>query len=55
MFFTKQEWLQNTEEKKITGVLLWDLTAAFDTLDCEILCNKLMDSNSKEFARTLPI
>ena len=27
------EWAKKTEEKKITGVLLWDLTVAFDTLD----------------------
>ena len=27
--------------KKITGVLLWDLSAAFDTLDCDGLCAKL--------------
>ena len=37
----QQEWAQKTESKMITGVLLWDLTAAFDTLDHEILCNKL--------------
>ena len=32
------EWAQRTEENKVTGVLLWDLTAAFDTLDSNILC-----------------
>ena len=37
----QQEWTQNTENKLITGVLLWDLSAAFDCLDCEILCQKL--------------
>ena len=37
----QQDWAQKTEQGSVTGVLLWDLTAAFDTLDCEILCNKL--------------
>ena len=31
----QKEWNQ------ITGVLLWDLSAAFDCLDCDILCRKL--------------
>ena len=30
-----------TEKNNITGVLLWDLSAAFDTLDCDIFCSKL--------------
>ena len=35
------DWAMNTEQKMVTGVLLWDLSAAFDTLDCEGLCRKL--------------
>ena len=35
------DWAMNTEQNKVTGVLLWDLSAAFDTLDCEGLCRKL--------------
>ena len=35
------DWALNTEQKMVTGVLLWDLSAAFDTLDCEGLCKKL--------------
>ena len=35
------EWAMNTEQNMVTGVLLWDLSAAFDTLDCEGLCKKL--------------
>ena len=31
----------NTEQNRVTGVLLWNLSAAFDTLDCEGLCRKL--------------
>ena len=32
----QQEWA-----KMITGVLLWDLSAAFETLNTNILCQKL--------------
>jgi hypothetical protein len=38
------------ENKQVTGVLLWDLSAAFDTLNHEIMCRKLeiygFDSNT---------
>ena len=37
----KQEWAENTEKDLITGILLWDLSAAFDTLSADILCAKL--------------
>ena len=37
----QQDWASRTDEKKTTGVLLWDLTAAFDTIDNDILCRKL--------------
>ena len=37
----QQEWSNNTESKETTGILLWDLSAAFDTLDAELLCKKL--------------
>ena len=36
----QQEWAQNTEKNQTTGVMLWDLSAAFDTLDAEILIQK---------------
>ena len=35
------DWAMKSEQKLVTGVLLWDLSAAFDTLDCEGLCKKL--------------
>ena len=35
------DWSQKIEQNLVTGVLLWDVTAAFDTLDYEILCRKL--------------
>ena len=33
----QKEWTENTESKKKTGILLWDLSSAFDTLDVELL------------------
>ena len=35
------DWAEKTEQNMVTGVLLWDLSAAFDTLDCQSLCCKL--------------
>ena len=37
----QENWTQNSEDKFMTGILLWDLSAAFDTLDPIILCEKL--------------
>ena len=37
----QNQWAQNSGGKKLTGVLLWDLSAAFDCLDPGILCKKL--------------
>ena len=34
------DWALKSEDGLVTGVLLWDLSAAFDTLDCEGLCQK---------------
>ena len=31
----QQEWAENTAEKSIIGVLLWDLSAAFTKILCE--------------------
>ena len=36
------DWAEKTEKNLVTGVLLWDLSAAFDTLDCDGLCEKLV-------------
>ena len=35
------DWAMKTEQNLVTGVLLWDLSAAFDTLDCGGVCEKL--------------
>ena len=37
----QQEWCENIDEKKVTGIMLWDLSAAFDMLDPVLLCQKL--------------
>ena len=34
----QQDWVVKTELKEKTGVLLWDLSAAFNTLDVDLLC-----------------
>ena len=37
----QHDWAVKTESNEVTGVLQWDLSAAFDTLDVELLCKKL--------------
>lgn len=37
----QRDWTENTENKMITGVLFWDLSAAFDTLNIDLLTQKL--------------
>ena len=37
----QQDWINNKEAGLKTGLLIWDLSAAFDTLDINILCSKL--------------
>ena len=37
----QQDWIQNKEEGNKTGILIWDLTAAFDTIEIGLLCKKL--------------
>ena len=34
----QQDWAVHTEANEVIGVLLWDLSTAFDTLDVELLC-----------------
>ena len=36
------DWAQNSEKNDISGILLWDLSAAFDTLDVDIFCEKII-------------
>ena len=35
------EWTTKSENNLKTGILLWDLSAAFDTLSADIFCKKL--------------
>ena len=35
------DWANEAEKKNVTGILLWDLSAAFDTLDKDIFCEKI--------------
>ena len=35
------DWVENSENGLKTGLLIWDLSAAFDTLDIQLLCEKL--------------
>lgn len=37
----QKEWIQNTEQGLTTGVLVWDLSAAFDTMDIGLFIRKL--------------
>jgi hypothetical protein len=37
----QQEWIQNSETKLKTGILLWDLSAAYDTLCPSLFWEKL--------------
>ena len=36
----QREWIENTERNEVTGVLFWDLSAAFDTLNPDLFCKK---------------
>ena len=33
----QKQWAENTENKEKTGILMWDLSAALDCLDTNIL------------------
>ena len=35
------DWANEAEKKNVAGILLWDLSAAFDTLDKDIFCEKI--------------
>ncbi len=37
----QQEWTKNSEENLKTGILVWDLSAAYDTLCPTLFCGKL--------------
>ena len=37
----QHNWINNTDEKLVTGIILWDLSAAYDTLCPELVCIKM--------------
>ena len=37
----QKEWGQSTEDGLVAGILIWDLSAAYDTIDRDLLCEKL--------------
>ena len=37
----QKQWIQNTEGGLMTGILVWDLSSAFDTLDIDLFLKKL--------------
>ena len=37
----QKQWIRNTEEGLMTGILVWDLSAAFDTLDIDLFLMKM--------------
>ena len=37
----QKEWIKNSEEGLVTGILVWDLSSAFDTLDIELFLKKM--------------
>ena len=37
----QKEWITNTEDGLMTGILVWDLSSAFDTLDIELFLDKI--------------
>ena len=38
----QMDWAENTEKNNLSGILLWHLSAAFDTLDVDIFCEKIV-------------
>ena len=37
----QKEWIRNTENGLMTGILVWDLSSAFNTLDVRLFLSKL--------------
>ena len=37
----QEDWVKNWDNREMTGILLWDLSAAYDTLNPNLLCEKL--------------
>ena len=50
----QQDWIINKEAGLKTGLLIWDLSAAFDTLDIDLLCMKHPPQPNYPAHHTLP-
>jgi hypothetical protein len=37
----QEDWVKNWDNREMTSILLWDLSAAYDTLDPNLVCEKL--------------
>ena len=52
----QKEWIKNTEEGLMTGILVWDLSSAFDTLDIDLFIEKIeiygADATTKDWFRS---
>ena len=50
------QWVENAKKNKSNGILMYDLSAAFDVVDPEILCKKLkifgFDTNSVKWIKS---
>jgi hypothetical protein len=46
----QKEWIRNAEEGLMTGILVWDLSSAFDTLEIDLLLEKLAIYGADELA-----
>ena len=38
----QKDWMRNTEDGLMTGILVWDLSSAFDTLDIDLFLKKMV-------------
>jgi hypothetical protein len=55
----QREWMERTEEREKTVILLRDLTATYHTLDADLLCKKLeiygFCAKTREWFRPFPV
>ena len=48
----QKKWIKNSEEGLMTGLLVWDLSAAFDTLDIKLFLKKIGLYGADELTRS---
>ena len=47
----QKEWIQNSEGGLMTGILVWDLSSAFDTLDINLFLEKIKIYGADDLTR----